>query len=222
MDSQEYASPYHPVNLLNLFLFPKKFFTSDFSLKGGNGAYLAIFLYGIARAVGRIEKDFFQSDVGAVASSDNVVDSLVSGSWLSFWVFALLAGVISGAILWWVGGWWFRVRLRWSGDPDPDLSRARAVYAFSSLVFALPLIGYTFVQTLAYRNPSQAYYAEDWFNWISILLLIFPFWTLFTAFTGVRSQFEVSTRKALFWFVGLQGGIYIAGYLLLFIAALLF
>ena len=47
------------------------------------------------------------------------------GTWPMMWLFVLLLGAISGAFYWWIGGWWCKVRLAWSGAPSPDARLAR-------------------------------------------------------------------------------------------------
>ena len=130
----------------------------------------------------------------------------ITGSWLGFWSWVLAAGVLSGLGLWWIGGWWYRVRLSWLGAADPDERLARLVFVNSSFVFAGPVVAFTMIQTLAYPTYAEAYASEDP---AAFLLLVFLLWSLISNYIGVRTLFSVSRWKARLWFVILPGSLYV-------------
>jgi len=76
----------------------------------------------------------------------------VIDSWAGFWVLLLVSGAFSGVIAWWLGGWWFALRLRWSGATDPDRRLARLVMVYSAFVFSGPVVFASLVRTLAFEN----------------------------------------------------------------------
>jgi hypothetical protein len=52
----------------------------------------------------------------------------------------LVLGIIAGLMYYAIGGWWYRLRLRWCGADDTQASLARRVLMFSGQVIAVPTI----------------------------------------------------------------------------------
>lgn len=71
--------------------------------------------------------------------------------------------------------------------------------------------------TLVYSSLSDYTNAAEYG---SVVMLIFPFWSLFTGFCGVTHVFSVEKAKALWWFIILPGLFYAMGFIMLVIAAL--
>ena len=109
-------------------------------------------------------------------------------------------------MIWWVGGWWYGVRLRWSGVASLDKRLARLAFIYSSFVFTGPAVLLALGQTVAYPHYAAAYAAEEWF---STLLLVFPFWSIATSYMGVRTLFQVVRWKAITWFIVLPAIAYV-------------
>ena len=83
-------------------------------------------------------------------------------------------------------------------------------------VHAAPNLLVTLVWTFAYSNYAEAFVADEPY---SVWLILFPFWSLVTAYVGVRTVFDVSPWKARLWFVILPGLLYV--FVLGLLAALL-
>ena len=114
-------------------------------------------------------------------------------------------GAIGGVMYWGIGGWWQRVRIGWSGAPRPDKRLARLVYIYASFVAAGPAFALALIQTAFYANYAEAYAGDEMY---SMVILVFPFWSLVTSIIGVRSLFEVIKWRALLWFLILPGILY--------------
>jgi hypothetical protein len=145
-------------------------------------------------AIGRVDRQFVRADLGQQTSAA----SFVGESWVRFWAVVLLSGALSALLTWYLGTWWYRARLRWSGAIDPDRARARAVYLYSSLVWGAPTVLSAIVATLTFPNYAAAWADE---GWGAALLLIFPFWSCVVSYRGVRAAFDVRTGRARFWFL---------------------
>lgn len=184
--------PLNYKGIKDLYLAPSRFFTErDLSL---SPSYLIVaWVVGIASAINRIERTLLKSDI----DSDRLGIEIIPQSWGGFWLMVTLLGIISGAILWTMGGWWFRVRLNWSGAEFVDDKRARLVYIYSSLVWALPATLFALAITPFFENYT-AYWLNDGF-WSSILLP-FPIWRTIVSYKGARTRFDVDRGKARFWF----------------------
>jgi len=123
---------------------------------------------------------------------------MILGSWPLFWLFVLSVGVVSALLLWFIGGWWYNLRIRWSGAGAHEERAGRLVYVFSGFVVALPVFAYTAIATGLYDNYGAAWIALG--NW-SLLFLVFPFWSVLVSYLGVCTQFPVSIRGARLWFL---------------------
>ena len=130
----------------------------------------------------------------------------MAGSWLVYWPVVIAAGVVGAAFIWYVGGWWYNLRLRWSGAGEFDKRQGRLLFTFAALVAAIPTLGYTIVATAVFPDYLAAWTSEE--PW-SAVLLIFPFWSLAVSYRGIRAMFPVRTAPARLWFVILPGLAYL-------------
>jgi hypothetical protein len=183
--------------LPDLFLRPTKFFQTV-DLTKGKGWLIALWLLGMASTQGQVDKNLLQASLGTPRPGWEVLGPLIVGSWTVFWLFLLGIGVISAGLLWYIGGWWYNLRIRWSGAIAHDKRAGRLVYVFSGLVSALPSLAYAAIATGLYDSYSGAWQAEE--SW-SLLLLIFPFWSVIVSYRGIRASFSVMTPRARLWFL---------------------
>ncbi len=202
---QPQASPMWPQHLIDVFVRPRRFFSGQLAI--GNTPYVLFvtWCYGMANVMDRIDQKLMRSEFGTSSAGWEYFAPMLTESWLTYWAWVLVFGAISGLFLWMVGGWWYRVRLQWSGALEPNKRLARLVFVYSSFVNAGPSVALVLGYTLVYANYAQAYTAEEAF---SLVLLVFPFWSLITSYIGVRTVFTVTPWKARLWFVILPGLLY--------------
>ncbi len=180
--------------LLHLYLRPRLFFSyfpdmvTPFST-----AYTALIL-GITEVSGRISEEFLKLEFG----SDATLPDAVMESWTVYWCVCLAFGVIAACAYYIVGGWWYRVRLNWSGATEPDHRLARQVYVYAYLILALPMLVLTLVDSFEYARPIDAERGEQ--GWW-IVSLVCPFWSVYAGYRGVRTLFPVVKWKARIWFL---------------------
>jgi hypothetical protein len=125
-------------------------------------------------------------------------------SWLRFWGVILIQGSIAAALMWLVRGWWFKIRIRWSGDPSPDATVARRVYGWANVVAAVPLLAKTLLDSFRHADPASAMRSPSADAWS---LIAVSFWSVWVGYRGVRAVFPATrTGPALFWFAILPGG----------------
>ena len=194
LGTTELPFAFSPRDMLDLYLRPSRFFPSRIVNAAGSVLKISAVLVGINYAFGRIERTMLQADLGRESS----LATLVSGSWTSFWGVALGSGLLSALFAWYIGTWWFRVRIRWSGDANAPVERVRAVYLCAGLVSAIPAILMAIVQTARFGNYGEAWGTE---SVVDILMLAFPIWSCVTAYRGVRYTFDVRPARARFWFL---------------------
>jgi len=181
-------SPLWPRHLVDLFVRPRSFFSRNLALGHTPSVVLVTWCYGISNAIDRVDTELLRSELGRPRPGWELLGPLVAESWLGFWLWILAGGALGGLFLWWVGGWWYRLRLRWSGAAAPDKRLARLLLVYSSFVFAGPAVVAAVIRTLAYPNYAAAYAAEEWF---SVLPIIFPFWSIATSYVGVTTSDEM-------------------------------
>ncbi|RME02034.1 MAG: hypothetical protein D6814_00370 [Calditrichaeota bacterium] len=205
------ASPIHPGaspmrHLVDLFIRPRKFFSSQLALGKTSYVLFVTLCLGMAEAINRIDMEMMRTELGQSRAGWEAFGPLVAQSWIGFWLWVLFVGAIGAALIWWIGGWWYRVRLKWCDAQNPDKRQARLVYVYASFVAAGPSVALALAWTLVYPNYAQAYSAGDLF---SALIVIFPFWSLIASYAGARTVFDASRWKARVWFVLLPALFYL-------------
>lgn len=194
-------SPFSPRAIAALFLRPSKFFTVGLALGATPNFHLASWCVGVGYALGRVDQNLIRARVGLLPNrSWERLEPALIHSWIGLWVFLLVAGAIGAPLIWYLGGWWYRIRLRWSGASDPDKRQARLVYVYASLVHVLPVVVVLVAQTVLFDDYAAAWESSE--QWSS-LILIFPFWSCLTGYQGARSVFSVTRGRGVVWFVAL-------------------
>ena len=189
--------PPSPGSFVDLFLRPTRFFRST-DLAHGRWWLALAWIAGIAVSIDQVDKNLFRAALGNPRPGWYIFGQPMVESWLRFWPWILGFGIVSALIVWYIGGWWFNLRVRWSGDKLINRREGRLVYTFAGAVQSLPLLFYVLVSTFLYESYYDALMAEE--AWSSVLL-IFPIWSVGTSYRGVRSRFDVRPWRARFWFI---------------------
>jgi hypothetical protein len=163
--------------------------------------FVAAYVYGVAGMIDRLGVHALRADAGGSPSAW----ALVSDNWLLYWGFCLIAGAVSGAVYFLLGGWWYRKRLQWSGAQDPDIDAVRRVYLIAAQVYTVPLLLYTAWETLVYSTPRTAYNGDDI---LALFVLVFLFWSVVTSYRGACAMFSLRAWPARIWFLILPSGVY--------------
>jgi hypothetical protein len=77
---------------------------------------------------------------------------MIESSWVELWLWLLIIGAICRFVLWWLGGWWYSVRLRWSGAKELSDRSAHLLYVYSSFVVSAPTIAVALFWTATEPN----------------------------------------------------------------------
>lgn len=192
-------SPFWPQHLIDLFIRPTRFFTGQLGLGRTPNALFVTWIVGISAAIDRIDTRLVQAELRDDPARWESIERLLA-TWPRFWGFALAAGVVGGAAYWWIGGWWCRVRLRWSGADAPDPTLARLLLIYSSFVFAGPTVLSVAYQTTLHPSYIAAYQSE---SLLPLAVLAMIFWSIGTTYKGALALFDVSSARARIWFVAL-------------------
>lgn len=219
-------SPFHPRNLFDLFFRPRRFFTNLPLMQHANYLYLAAWLYGMVSVMDRMDQTLSNFN----SNQQSVAIELVGHNWPTFWLVVVLLGLFSALLTWIISGFWFWLRICWSGHDEPDGLVARQVFFYSGLIWGLPAILWNIILTFAYPDYVTAYgisplpgYGETspLVDLISVLLIIFPFWSVIASYIGVRTCFSTVKWKAMLWFAVLPLTLYVIGIVML-VAMLVF
>lgn len=184
---------------------PSHFFTSFDALARPVLLFAVTLCLGVASMVDRIEQHMLRAEMGHSASGWSKVSPWLLHSWSTLWVALLVLGVLNIPLFWYLGGWWYRLRLKWSGATALDRLRPRLLLFYSSLVYALPVVLVMLVETLLFPNYRLAREAEG--SWTLIFVLL-SFWSVVVSYCGATRTFALMRRKALLWFLLLPWTLY--------------
>jgi hypothetical protein len=185
------------VDLAALFLRPQRFFTTvDLDHRWWYTS--ALLIAGVSTASGRIDQNIIREELGQSRPGWDQLSPFLMDSWPTFWLFLLGAAAVYAPFYWYVGGWWYKVRLKWSGVASPDARAARLVMATAAVVVGLPTVLFLLGETVAFPDYRSAWASDELF---SVALLIFPFWSVYASYRGARTRFDVSRWKGRLWFL---------------------
>ena len=187
--------------LFYLFFRPKRFFSHFDHLVTRFTLVYATWMIGMAQVIDRFSTEAMKQQFSG-RSSPTVE---LMNSWPVYWAVVLFSGAIGGILLYAIGGWWYRVRIGFSGAVEPDKSLARRTYIFASLVYAFPAVALAAVSSFSYPTPLATEEADSWWGSVVIACL---FWSVLCSYRGVRTLFAVSTWRARLWFLVLPSLVY--------------
>jgi hypothetical protein len=166
--------------VVDLLLRPDAFFAQPRPAWRWWGKLAVIVAMGLSVGIDRAE-------AALMANPDRLKD------WSMYWVTVLTGVVIVGPLRWFVGGFWYRTRLRLAGVRKVDRARAQLVFAWSDLVVAVPAVVLTGAATLVADSPHDTPFA-----WTTTIAAA---WSVLVSYRGVRAAFTVSAWKARVWFL---------------------
>lgn len=181
-------------NIHRLFFRPRSYFAGIAAPKKRVWLNLFAFTYGMAYA---IDRSGFSSMQGTTPAA----------SWAEHWAIIGGAAFIGSFIILYVGGAWYRFRLRLCGVQVTDNAQAKMVYLSAAQVYALPMIAVALAETLLYRDPATANVKSPY--WLGLAMLVFVFWSLYASYAGVRTVFKPKKAAAFFWFLGGPAALYV-------------
>ena len=178
-----------------LFYKPRTFYRAVAATQTPGLTAVSAWMYGIAAVIDRTAQNFSRGrDVAWV------------DSWEAYWAVVLMMGAFGGFLFWGIGGWWYRLRIRWSGVRSPNARLAKRVYLFASQIHVLPTVAMMVLASSSYDTPIRSIQSGGsvW----DMVLLIFPFWSVASSYVGVRTLFPVRRGAAITWFLVLPSVVY--------------
>jgi len=170
---------------VELVLHPERFFRErDLAVKGLR-LLLLLGVLGLASVLDRLEWNALSGKAAAA-------------TWAAYWGSALGMAILGGPLRWFVGGWWFRMRLLLSGAVDPDADQARRISALSDLIWMVPTIVRALVVSFRYATPAAAAASSD--GEATWLLVFLACWSIYVSYRGAAASHPLERGKALVWF----------------------
>lgn len=136
----------------------------------------------------------------------NVAGQLTSSnstSWGEVWSIAILSGILTGAIAYYIAGWFYYVRVKWSRGND-DIDTARNIYVFTSLPIAIVSVVSLLFNQFAYGSDYFDLYYSDAsdvdliFALLSITAIIY---SIYISYHAVRTNMHTEKMLSLVWFI---------------------
>lgn len=208
-DAPTVRSPLSPGSLKDLLFSPKAYFADPRWLEKTPEILVAGWVSGIAYAVGRIDVNLVRADLGRPRPGWEMFGAWLIESWVNFWLSVLILGALNGVFFWLVGGWWYRIRLKWCGASDVEPKTARAMYLYQDFVASAPVVLFTIVETWRFGSYQEVWTSEE--LWLSAPF-IFVFWSCVTSYKAATSAFAVSRWKARVLFLILPVVIYLLAF----------
>ncbi len=191
------------LDLFHLFVKPRTFFSDQIAL--GNKPYLAfvLFIVGFGYFLERLDKNLLKIELG----TETTTLWLGIASSQSFFLGAgFVSAIISGVMIWHLGGWWYKKRLEWCGamddldfyDQETMVFDSRTVFVYSSFIRAFPSVLVALI-ALPIHGSYYNYFIHE--SQADLLLLLFPVWSIIVSYIGVRTVFTVKKGLARLWFL---------------------
>ena len=188
------CSPLAPRALRDLFFVPRRFFAHPLELLHRPETTFVAWVAGMAGEIERIRQSLGPS------SNDLLIRS-ASQSWIAFWLLVPASAILVGWLFWHVLGWWYSVRLKWSGATYYEYEVARGVNAYQTFVAAAPLVLWMLAATFVVPNYAAIH---DGGGWWAAIPTVFALWSCVTTYVAATTAFPtVNRRRALLWFFAL-------------------
>jgi hypothetical protein len=199
-----------------LLLTPRVYFSNPAVFQDQRAALAGALLAGMASAMDRIDQKLASADLRQQDVAGNSWLAWATESWPHYWMVVAISGLVSAMLVWFVGGWWYKKRLQWSGARDVTMHDARRAHVLKELVYSAPALLLTLVQTLIYNNYSEAWNSD---HIVAMVALVFVFWSCWTSYCAATSAFPVKRNNAMVWFLVLPVlfyGLVLGGFAMLF------
>lgn len=176
---------------VNFFQYFKECFTNfskfakeHLTISSPKYLIIAIWIFGMGNAIDRI------------TSSD-------SSSWGEVWAIVIFGGILSGALGYYIGGWFYHVRIGWSKGKS-TIDTARNIYTFSSLPIAVVAICSLIFNQMAYGSDYFNTYHTDASSVdmiFGLLSLVAIAYSIYISYKAVKDVTQAEKGRSIWWFI---------------------
>lgn len=192
-----------PRQIAKLYFKPKVFFR-DFIKLDMKYIHFATYLVAVFFVMDRIDVRILtalSSDTPNYSSYSFVLEN-----WLNYWLVVIGIGGIASFIVWFFYGWWYEVRLKWSGVQKPNSILVRQVNVIQWLIVALPVVLVTIIQTFIYDNYLNTFFSDEIVS--SFVISFFSIYSCWTNYLATKVLF-LADKRAILWFLILPMASYV-------------
>lgn len=185
----------NPKRIAQLFLKPKQFF-QDLPKLDTQYIHFATLIVEILMIMDRIDQQLLKISLNE--NPDFSRYAFVVERWSNYWIFVFVLGLFASVIVWFVYGWFYKIRLTWSGVDNPDSTLVRQVNVLQWCIFAIPIFIITLLQTFIYENYLAAFLSDE--IWTGILIMAMSLYSSWVSYVAVKTIFSVN-KWGIFWFL---------------------
>lgn len=199
-------------SLYNLLFHPSKLFTQGIFKKSKLWIYFFIFpFFGLNILITHIfiKTKIWECSISYVKKTYLEPISFFTGQELLL-IYKILGMFISGLFSWYIIGWWFNLKLKWSAITNYNNYENRLVNI--SNIFVANLLFYLFLYIIEIFISNKNFYLK--FHLQLYGLIFFIIYNSIIDYIAVRSKYGVNNFKILFWFLILPS-IFFTTYLIL-------
>jgi hypothetical protein len=196
----ESRSWFTPARLLDLFFDPCAFFARRSNIDFTPAIATAVVLAACVEVMDKIEQKALLLQAGLANEGTQAMVGWMTESWTHYWLCVLGIGLLGTAISWYVQGWWYGLRLRWSGPANVSFPLARRVTALHQLVVALPTLAIVLSETARFDDYRAA--LSDDSLWLTTAMpLVFLAWSCWVSYCAATTLFPAARIRGWLWFL---------------------
>lgn len=196
---------------------PARFFRHYFNKHASPYFPLVLMIVGLAGAIDRYERALARMDARGQLAQVNWMNT-----WPTLWAISIPSGALSGLFFYYVGGWWYDVRVGFAGGRR-DAETSRFILLYSSFIPCLLSVVNTLADSFSSPFPLTVAELSVWDKLGLLAVMAASFYSLYVSYRGVREVTGASRAGALTWFVILPAIVYFIAFgalvALLFVAA---
>lgn len=189
--------------LFQLFFKPKHFF-SDFKNLNRESTYIFTYIAAMYVFMDRMDSQLIKTQTVTGGNLESY--HWFINTWIKYWGFSAIASIFVAFFIWFVYGWWYEMRLKWSGVENQPSVLVRQVNAMQLCIAAIPVLIITIVQTFLYENYEAAFLAPEVYS--GLIVLFFLVYSCWVSYVAVKIVFNAN-KFALFWFLILPLAVYV-------------
>ncbi len=182
---------------ITLFTEPKVFFNEHWKNRELPGIFnIAIVLFLIGAGMDRFDTQLLKLEI---RGDYELLGSL--NVWWIFWIGSITLGLTVGWIGYYLGGWFYDLRIGWSRGKS-DIKTSRHLFMYSGLIFYVYIFLISIMNTFVFEVPHQISDEVSIYELlIAILLILMLVYSVVVSYIGVTTVTNVNKSKARFWFL---------------------
>lgn len=198
---------FSPARLRDLFLDPRAFFAHRDNIGFTPAVATAAALGACADVMDKLDQKAALVQAGLANEGQRALVGWMTSDWSHYWGCVLGIGLVGAVISWYLRGWWYGLRLRWSGAAEAPFSLARRVGALQQLVAVLPTLAVAMSETLRFASYGDAVERES--PWLTLAVpIVFLLWSCWVSYCAATTVFPGARLRAWLWFLVLPLALY--------------